>query len=527
MKGVHLFSLIHRKSMRGTSVVAGWEGIYNLISSLVIVESPESLKLIRSRDMVVFSGHYYSMHVDELIESIGVMEERGAGALAIQTKPYFDRLPPEVIEACNRVCLPLIVLPEDYRSADIAFALAESEKKESPGGPLCGRLEEGDKGKEVGFFQRIVEMVSHDLSLPTILNVLAKDLSGYVRVEDKKKDRVYESLNYGEAKGKGKEKEAEKKEYYLDIHIQDMDIWVHMEGRPSAVARLGEERASMVLLLRTAFDMLEGKVEEEKDRKRFALSMVFSDEGPVDDLFYGLVQSSLEARGQVLFVLLPDLSLKLRVRRAILDELEVAFLMEDSLSIAMTCEQGFVVVCHGVELSSIRHMVSETVGRFERSLSKDLDYALGLGRPGLGLSSYRLSLRQARQAAGLARLEGGRGRLLSYGGLGVRKAIVDEEAHRILYEEAVSFFGPLFSLSPSESKDLFACLGSFLSHGLSYARAAELLFVHENTLRYRIDKVEDLLSVNFKVTEDVCHVFLLLQVFLLDHKGQVSKPLSP
>lgn len=54
-------------------------------------------------------------------------------------------------------------------------------------------------------------------------------------------------------------------------------------------------------------------------------------------------------------------------------------------------------------------------------------------------------------------------------------------------------------------------LRAFLDEGRSVSRAAKRLFVHENTLRYRMKKIETLLEVDLDVTENLVDLFLGLR----------------
>ena len=123
---------------------------------------------------------------------------------------------------------------------------------------------------------------------------------------------------------------------------------------------------------------------------------------------------------------------------------------------------------------------------------------VAFGRPARGLDGFRRSHREAVQAARVAALAGGGG-----------GAVVDyaevELVSLLAYdlprarEFVASRLGPL--AAPGESTQrLRETLRVFLAMGGRSARAAKELYVHQNTVAYRIKRAEELLGR--RVTED-------------------------
>jgi len=84
-------------------------------------------------------------------------------------------------------------------------------------------------------------------------------------------------------------------------------------------------------------------------------------------------------------------------------------------------------------------------------------------------------------------------------------------AHRVL--------DPLITLGPDASRDLLATLHTHLENDLSPTRTAAALFVHPNTVKYRLGKVSDLLSLDPGNLGDVLTIKISLMVRSLDPDG--------
>lgn len=65
--------------------------------------------------------------------------------------------------------------------------------------------------------------------------------------------------------------------------------------------------------------------------------------------------------------------------------------------------------------------------------------------------------------------------------------------------------------------ELFDTLSVFIDTQQSYTKTAERLFLHHKTIRYRIDKVKELLSINFDHPENVLQIQIATRLFKLLH----------
>ncbi len=86
-----------------------------------------------------------------------------------------------------------------------------------------------------------------------------------------------------------------------------------------------------------------------------------------------------------------------------------------------------------------------------------------------------------------------------------------ELAHRIL--------DPVLALGPDASRDLLATLRAYLENDLSPTRTAEVLYVHPNTVKYRLNKVSDLCSLDPSNLDDILALKISLMVRTLDPTG--------
>lgn len=118
-----------------------------------------------------------------------------------------------------------------------------------------------------------------------------------------------------------------------------------------------------------------------------------------------------------------------------------------------------------------------------------LRYALGTRAT--GVEGFCLSHREAMLARGIARRARGRGAATPFSAvaLDVLATHDPDEALRFVERE----LGPL-AADDDAARRMSATLRVFLEEGSSYVRAARRLGVHENTVAYRVHRVEELLG---------------------------------
>ncbi len=63
---------------------------------------------------------------------------------------------------------------------------------------------------------------------------------------------------------------------------------------------------------------------------------------------------------------------------------------------------------------------------------------------------------------------------------------------------------------------LLKTLVAFFEHNCDFSHTCEKLHIHRNTLRYRIDKVESITSLNINDISDKLHLYLAVRLFFLD-----------
>jgi len=119
---------------------------------------------------------------------------------------------------------------------------------------------------------------------------------------------------------------------------------------------------------------------------------------------------------------------------------------------------------------------------------------------------------RARQARRLAALPGGGVRLVDaarVGSVGLLLSLLPPEAGQAFRDRLLD---PLRAYDREHGTELIRTLEVFLSCSGSWTKAAEVMFVHVNSLRYRIRRIEELTGRDLSTLEDQAALLLALQL---------------
>ncbi|MDQ3733357.1 MAG: PucR family transcriptional regulator ligand-binding domain-containing protein [Actinomycetota bacterium] len=154
-----------------------------------------------------------------------------------------------------------------------------------------------------------------------------------------------------------------------------------------------------------------------------------------------------------------------------------------------------------VMLPADESVVAEVLGMFDDQVQ------IGLSDRFRGLERVAGATREARWA-----LESAVGSGTRVGRYGVETCLFGPRSLAEARAGVDRVLGPLLSYDAAHGTALLASLQSFLRHNRSWQRAAEELYVHKQTLVYRIRRIEELTGRKLNSTGDVAELWLAMQV---------------
>ncbi len=157
---------------------------------------------------------------------------------------------------------------------------------------------------------------------------------------------------------------------------------------------------------------------------------------------------------------------------------------------------------HPVELAGrVRAELSEQVGEVRASASRPAP-----------VQSLRLSFHEARCALEAVRLQNGDApEVASHRDLGAFRLLLSLQDDDALLSYCANVLGPVEAGEGDYGDELLRSLDVFIEHNGHWEKAANALFCHRHTLRYRIRRVEQLTGRDFSNARDRIEFWLALR----------------
>jgi purine catabolism regulator len=157
------------------------------------------------------------------------------------------------------------------------------------------------------------------------------------------------------------------------------------------------------------------------------------------------------------------------------------------------------------------------------NLLPEITVSVGIGRPSRQLVDLRQSYYEASYAIKIRKLKGDPGVIASFddlGSYGLLLGLQDTLSLEVFYD---SVLGRLQEYDEQSSSELVKSLACFLEANGHWGDAADRLYVHRHTLRYRMKRVEEITGRDLDRSQDRMEFWLALKAKELIDRGRKGK----
>ncbi|MDO5688722.1 MAG: PucR family transcriptional regulator ligand-binding domain-containing protein [Tissierellia bacterium] len=92
-------------------LIGGWEGLGKECNNMVTLETPDGMNWVIGKEIVVTAGYAFTHSEMDKYDLIRVANEKGAAAVGIKTGRYFGEIDEQLIRQANAYQIPLFTLP--------------------------------------------------------------------------------------------------------------------------------------------------------------------------------------------------------------------------------------------------------------------------------------------------------------------------------------------------------------------------------------------------------------------------------
>ncbi|WNR42207.1 PucR family transcriptional regulator [Paenibacillus roseipurpureus] len=505
-------------------LVAGKQGDSRIVKSVNVMDAPDIADWTKSGEMLFTTAFAMKDSPQETVNLLRKLNDRGAAGLGIKLGRFWTELPQIVVEEADRLHFPIIEMPFQFTFSDGMNALFNAEYRRNTE-LLQTVLEKQKKLMHVGLKQ------DHMLTMFQLI----RDILGYpMAVVGARGQILYNAStwspdqlaqNWPSKRKSGWVYTGKDRAYRIGLQQQEEPLG-HLLVMPDVLLLTAVEeglfqQAADILMFHMSYTF-RSFVEASAERDMQNYLSRYLDKGA------GLEEFMEQAEARGLFIFTGAF------------QCVVAKVKKESLG-AEALHENFKDVKHYMEThaksSNFRgyhfmlkdrmfsiYSTTQGDGFPEEDLSQLLSKYEGNSATGDGLVFYTSSPKAKPTALREAYMECGEtermGSLLQLPDRVLNFETI-EFAHLFQHlstptmeDYCAKILRPLLEKDPEYSQEMIRTLEVFIRNDGQVSEAAKQLFIHRNTVTYRLEKISDLLQVDFKKVNDLLKlkaVFLFRQ----------------
>jgi len=531
-------------------LLAGSKSTSNPVRWVHITEVPDPTKWLKGGELLLTTGYGFVGSEELQVEQVKRLIDHNISGLGFGTGFSFDKVPPALVKIAEEYGFPLFEVP--YHVPFIAITEAVASKIVNEQYSLLQR--------SLAVHEKLTKIVLEEKGLDAILSTLTAlvgcsavlfDFHGVVLCEAAYRRRLGGEL-IADLWRQISDRRASRQNFALSLEGVGSGVQVypvvasHRIGAFLAVVKdSGDFSEYDRIILHnvvtvTALELVKKKAVAETEKR---LAGDFFDELIASDLyeeeiarrlaFFGLDPQSphlivlVDIDGFRAFVDGPGereaaavQDIKERLHWAV-DEFmakhEVLFISASrSDSVVILVQPG------ALDTDAVLALAAELQAAIDKMLP-EITVSLGIGRPHRQLVDLRQSYYEASYAIRIRKLKGEPGVIATFadlGSYGLLLGLQDTLSLEVFYD---SVLGKLQEYDEQNSSDLVKSLACFLEANGHWGDAAEKLYVHRHTLRYRMKRVEEITGRDLDKSQDRMEFWLALKAKELIDQAKKGK----
>ncbi|WP_438445224.1 PucR family transcriptional regulator [Gorillibacterium sp. sgz5001074] len=501
-------------------LIAGSSGLKRVVRAINVMDAPDIADWIKEGEMVFTTAYLFKDRPQDALELIRKLARRRSAGLGIKLGRFWQEVPAEVAELADRLEFPVIALPYAFTFSDQMNGLFHAEMKRATGAMQdvmekqvrLMRFALQSEHSSALLFDKVSEVVGVRMAVVTSggrLIYKGVDLDEGELLQGWPWSAVQSRFRFGGGQA-----------LRVPLHRREQCAGFAVFLHPGAYLNAPEEGLYVQAAELIAFHL--NRHEEDpflqSAFKDMALLIRRHLKGglPADALEDYGGKNGVELLGNPYRCILTDVPHDPAGPRGRMEKLERVKL--ELAALPTLKERGGIhtVLEEGV-LSLLPDDPAEGEGRLEELLRMGLS-GLGKSSPTAGCRSavsvrkqgvggLKEAFRECGETLRLSREWGIGDRVVSFGQLDL--ALVFEQVPRERMEiYCTRWLGRLLEEKPDYAQEMLRTLETYLDCDGQLNETAKRLFIHRNTVTYRIDKLGELLQVDFKKVGDLMRLKL-------------------
>lgn len=534
MIGITIKEILNMKEMSQSRIIAGAKGVERVVKSTTVLDAPDGIKWLKGKELV-FTSTYPLLNSQERLDIlIQELATRNVSGLGLKLDRYLTSLPDVMIKAANDYAIPIILIPNEKSWIDLMNPITSELLK--------FRTRQLIRSEEIN--KNFTRVLLADSSLEQIAELLNYYIENPVTIINLSENYQVTTprehyLHMEEIANMIKFPKIENKEV-IDRDHNIIRTWIdqtpyiimpfQVESKLEGVILIEEKNRKINLKdfdclahAKSAFSIkiLHLKIEKEfKERNRndFVVNLLYRKQEENDILKirrhawelgiklkenYILIAFIFPSKGpDQLYRIIADIRNSSRIRKNIIVSLD----KENHLIILLPAEENKQ---NDIVKNEITNIIEEL-----KDKNGGLRWASGISQVHNILSlpeGYHQAIKSLYHGIDIT----GYGHNQFYDDLGIYRLF----SHPALRDEISCFvkglLDPLMKYDTTHQSDLVETLRLFLENDGNYRKTAKAMYIHHNTVRYRIQIISqisnfDVYQGNIKIQYQVAYLLVPL-----------------
>lgn len=520
--GVSIREILQAKFFKDYELLAGRNGIDTEIQGITLFDAPDGYKWTKGKELLLTTGYFFKDDIELFKDIIRFIGKNGNSAMGIKKDRFIKNIPKEILDLCDELAIPLISIPFNVAWIDII-----NEVNSIVMNRFISRIIDIYRNKQSStsndtqtIIESIVRSLSIEMRCPTsIKNILDKNIVIYP-LNYKSKQEI---LNLSETELSNYQKVllCNKLDIYRITDINSNKSWVDMTIKinnvPLATVTVWEENRIIdyydLFALRLAYTLLTEIYQQIYIMNSFERMFY-------DDFIKSLLNDKLDNKEKLTKAIKGINDFRLNINSkficiafvqekkgpslyAIKEKLYNTLLLgisKDEAIFGIIDDNTLVIIKDVVSYKNdvvynVRKEINELLEKIRNALN-DVLFKVGIGDVVDDICFIKRSYYEALKAIEIGKYIYSKKNVVSFEELGPFGLFRLEDLQRKSFGGTFKSIAPIFEESNSE--ELLSTLKVYLESESNCNIAAQKLFIHSNTVRYRIAKIQELCNIDLE-----------------------------
>ena len=535
--------LLQLPTIKGLKLISGNLGVHREISTVTVVDTPDGFQWLKGNEVVITTTYALEKTPNAFLDFISKLLSRNISALIVKSDRYIKVIPENAKKLCDEKALPLIYCPAIYEFTDIINPTLS--------GIISKQAEQLKESSKI--HESFLELAINDRSIHQILQTLSTLIQEPTAYVDTVFHKVYFSENVSEdslyLKGLSYEiilNEYREKYQCIDVVNKEQKFGYIMllsdrsdrtyPDTDSNIYKTAIEYASIVIILRMQI-RISNRMIEEKYYSSFVGDLMLNNVKTREEIntrahLYGW---DLDGGGFVAIIdinnikkyYLRDLDTgtneKLQKYTDRIFDTSIKCIKQAFPSTIYYSQSDFIAFLITGKLPvSARKTLADTFSQIQHSLLNAVPFtiSMGVGMYVDDIINIHNSYQQAKQVIQTVYQIQQFNRLFFYDQIGIYRLLFSISSNNEAIEFCDKYIKPLQQYDDQHHANLIETLQSIINCGWNLKLASEKLFLHYNSVKYRFQKICDLLEIDLRDNSRHTEIELALKIYLIQ-KNQI------